>query len=126
VDDQLWSRDPPSGTAEERQAGQEARSRAIAGRWAPPLAWDDDKIDRPGGKPERGWKPSNRSTRRRVDLMEDAEFVRQNDGYRQASVVQVAMRLGVTRDCLEQAYSRARRQAARAAAREVQREAAAC
>jgi hypothetical protein len=125
VYDHLWNRDPPSGTPEERQAGQEARFRAIAGRRAPPLAWDDDKIDLPDGKPEPGWKPSNRTTRRRVDLMEDAEFVRQNDGYRQASVAQVAMRLGVTRDCLEQAYTRTRRQAARAAG-EVQREAEAC
>jgi hypothetical protein len=58
--------------------------------------------------------------------MEDAEYVRQNDGYRQASGAQVAMRLGVTRDCLEQAYTRTRRQAVSAAAREVQAEAEPC
>jgi hypothetical protein len=56
--DHLWNRDPPATTAGERQAGDKARSRAVMGRSAPPLAWDDDKIDLLDGKPENGWKPS--------------------------------------------------------------------
>lgn len=123
VFNRLWDRDPPDATAEERRAAEKARARAVTGRWAPPLAWDDDKIDLPDGKPELGWRPTSRTTRRRADLMEDAEYVRENDGYRQASVAQVAMRLGVSRDCLLQAYVRTKRQAARSADSESPREA---
>ena len=69
--------------------------------------------DRPRRQPARKWKPGKRTTRRAIDLVEDAEFVRQHGGYGGASIGQIAMRLGVSRDCLEQAHARARRYAAR-------------
>jgi hypothetical protein len=111
--DQLWNRDPPNAAPEDREAAQTIALRAARSGWAPPLAWDDDQIDLPRARPERGWKPGNRITRRAVDLVEDAEFVRQHGGYQGASINQVAMRLGIKRDRLEQAYIRARRYAAR-------------
>jgi hypothetical protein len=113
--DRLWDREPPITSRDEREAARESRSCAVARGWAPPMAWDDDQIDLPDGRPAKGWKP-HRTTRRAVDLVEDAEFVRQHDGYRDASIPQVAIRLGVPRNRLEQAYSRARRHAARRAA----------
>jgi len=113
--DQLWNRDPPSATPEDREAAQVIALRAARSGWAPPLAWDDDHIDLPGARPERGWKPGKRISRRAVDLVEDAEFVREYDGYQDATMSQVAMRLGIKRDRLQQAYVRARRYSARSA-----------
>ena len=73
----------------------------------PPQAWDDDQIDLADAQPEHRWKPTGSTQKRAVDLVEDAEFVRSNDGYLQASVPEVAARLGVSPDRLSQAYSRA-------------------
>ena len=68
----------------------------------------------PDGRPSPDWKPRNRTTRRAVDVVEDAQFVRDHGGYRDADNTQIAMRLGVSRDRLDQAYCRARRYAAAA------------
>jgi hypothetical protein len=116
--DRLWDRDPPTETRADREAASATAARAARGGWAPPMAWDDDRIDLPGARPERGWRPGRGIYRRAVDLVEDAEFVREHGGYRDASSVQVAMRLGVRRDRLDRAYLRARRYAARAAGRD--------
>jgi hypothetical protein len=115
--DRLWDRVPPTATRADREAAAAIADRAARSGWAPPLAWDDDQIDLPGARPEQGWRPRRRTSRRAADLVEDAEFVREHGGYRDASTAQVAMRLGVRRDRLDQAYSRARRYAARAAGR---------
>lgn len=123
VYDRLWNRDPPSATPDERWAAEVARSNALNQGWVPPLAWDDDQIDLADGRPAEKWKPSQRKTRRAVDLVEDAEFVRLHGGYRCAPIGQIAMRLGVSRDCLEQAEIRARRYGARGAAIEGEAEA---
>jgi hypothetical protein len=123
--DELWNRDPPTTTPDEREAAQAAKSRAQRHGWAPPLAWDDDRIDLDEAKPAPTWKP-HRMTKRAVDLVEDAEFVRQNGGYRQATMGQIAMRLGVSRDRLAQAHARASRYAARSAAPEAEAEADEC
>jgi hypothetical protein len=124
--DQLWDRDPPTETAAQREAAEMTRAHAVSRGWAPPLAWDDDQIDLDDGQPAPEWKPGNRTTRRATDLVEDADFVRQNDGYRDASIGQIAMRLGVTGDCLEHAHIRARRYAARIADQGQEPEAEAC
>jgi DNA-binding transcriptional regulator YdaS (Cro superfamily) len=58
-----------------------------------------------------------------VDIVEDAQFVRDHGGYRHADNTQIAMRLGVSRDQLDQAYSRARRYAARNATADAEAEA---
>jgi hypothetical protein len=121
--DRLWNQDPPCATASEEEAASHVARDAARRGWAPPQAWDDDQIDLPEGRPEQGWKPSGRTTKLAVDLVEDAEFVRQNGGYRLAGNRQVAMRLGISRDNLDQAYSRARRYAARNAEDDADREA---
>jgi hypothetical protein len=113
VYDQLWDRDPPTTTAADREAAEMARAHAMSRGWAPPLAWDDDQIDLDEGQPAPEWKPAKRTTRRAIDLVEDAEFVRKHDGYGDASIGLIAMRVGVSRDCLEQAHVRARRYATR-------------
>jgi hypothetical protein len=117
VYDRLWDRRPPAETHADREAGAAVAARAAASGWAPPLAWDDDQIDLPDGTPGPGWRPF-RGTYRAADLVEDAEFVREYGGYRDANTGQVAMRLGVRRDRLDQAYLRVRRYAARAAGRD--------
>ena len=50
-----------------------------------------------------------------MDIVEDAQFVRDHGGYRDADNTQIAMRLGVSRDQIDQAYCRARRYASRTA-----------
>jgi hypothetical protein len=115
--DRLWDRDPPTATSADKEAAAAIADRAARRGWAPPMAWDDDRIDLPAGRPERGWRPGRGIYRHAADLVEDAEFVREHGGYRDASPAQVAMRLGIHRDRLDQAYIRARRYAARAAGR---------
>jgi hypothetical protein len=57
-----------------------------------------------------------------VDIVEDAQFVRDHGGYRDADNTQIAMRLGVSRDQLDQAYCRTRRYAARNASADIEAE----
>ena len=121
--DKMWDRDPPAGTREERETCELARSRAASRGWAPPQAWDDAQIDQPDGRPSPDWKPRRRNSRRSVDIVEDAQFVRDHGGYRDADINQVAMRLGVSRDQLDQAYCRARRYAGRNAVTDAEPEA---
>ena len=113
--DKIWDHDPPARTRDQREACELARSLAASRGWAPPQAWDDAQIDQPDGRPSLNWKPRNRTTRRAVDIVEDAQFVRDHGGYRHADNTQIAMRLGVSRDQLDQAYCRARRYASRSA-----------
>jgi hypothetical protein len=114
--DRLWDRQPPRSTAETREATSAALAHACRRGWAPPLAWDDDQIDHPSGRPADGWKPANGGAGRRsaLDLAEDAAWVREHGGYRHASVGEIAARLGVSRSRLEQALCRARKYASAA------------
>ncbi len=104
--DQLWNQPPPHATPHDQITARTARTEAGRRGWPPPMAWDDEVIDRPDGQPAPGWKPSARPVRRAADLVEDAEWVRQHDGYRQAPLSQVAMRLGVTHNALAKAHER--------------------
>jgi hypothetical protein len=104
--ERLWNRRPPQATAAEQRAAEAIRERAH--RYAPPLAWDDDQLDLPEGRPADGWRRGTGKARRAADLAEDAAFVREHGGYRHAPVSEVAMRLGVTRPALEKALSRVR------------------
>jgi transcriptional regulator with XRE-family HTH domain len=54
---ELWNQRPPETSQQEKIAVARARNHARARGWAPPLAWDDDQLDRPGGKPAEGWQP---------------------------------------------------------------------
>jgi hypothetical protein len=114
--DRLWNRDPPTAVPAQRQAAVAAAAEAARLNWAPPMAWDDDLIDQPDGRPAEAWQRRGRGYPA-VDLVEDAEFVREHGGYRRADAAEVAMRLGVSRDQLQHAYVRARRYSERAAKR---------
>ncbi len=102
-------------------AGTQRRIRALMTRaWWPEaiareagvpvrtMAWDDESIDDPDGRPADGWKPSGARNQRSADLAEDAGFVREHGGYKRATNAQVAMRLGVTPSQLEAACARVR------------------
>lgn len=104
---QLWNRQPRRATPRDQAQADAARVQAQRRGWAPPMAWDDDIIDLPDGQPSAGWEPSTRTTHRTADLVEDAAFVREHGGYRQATMRQVAERLGVTLAVLAKAHERA-------------------
>ena len=53
--DRLWNQLPPQGTPREAALARAARAQATAREWPPPLAWDDDRLDRPDGRPARSW-----------------------------------------------------------------------
>jgi hypothetical protein len=106
--DALWNRPPPQATTEEQQLSASALTLARRAGWAPPLAWDDDQLDLPDGRPADGWKRSAGHQRRSADLAEDARWVREHGGYRTASLTEVALRLGVSKPALEKALSRTR------------------
>jgi hypothetical protein len=106
--DRLWNKPPPLATSQDRQLADRAREHAHRRGWPPPLAYDDDLIDSPAGKPAPGWQRT-RTTFRSADLAEDIAFVRENGGYRHAPMGEIAMRLGVTRAAAEQAQSRTRK-----------------
>jgi hypothetical protein len=106
--DNLWDQSPPLASAADRSLATASAHHAGQSGWAPPLAWDDDEIDRPDGRPAEGSQPSARRTRRSAELAEDAEFVRSAGGYRAASMRAIAARLGVPQARLEKAVSRQR------------------
>jgi hypothetical protein len=106
VYERLWDQLPPLGTAAQRQAADDALARARRSRWAPPMAWDDDVLDDPAGRPAPGWRPRRSSQYRSAELAEDARFVRKYGGYRHASITQIAMRLGVSESQLDKACRR--------------------
>lgn len=51
VYDDLWDKPPPCDTPQARTAAARARRYAAVRGWAPPAAWDDDRIDDPRGRP---------------------------------------------------------------------------
>jgi len=56
--DRLWDKQPPRVTRADRELAEAARVHAQRLGWPPPLAYDDDLIDRPGGDAQPGWKRS--------------------------------------------------------------------
>lgn len=78
-----------------------ARNRAAAAGWPPPLAWDDESIDDPTARPDgAGYQPA--------PLIESIRELIAHGLDREA----IARRLGVTRDTVDQAITRARKAAA--------------
>jgi len=106
--DRLWNVESPRQTPAERDLADAAVEAARIRGWAPPLAWDDDQIDKPGAEPEPGWERGSGTSMRSTDLAEDAEFVRSAGGYERASLDVIAGRLGIGRARLEKALSRQR------------------
>lgn len=100
--DRMWDQPPPEATRGERISAVKTRAHAARRGWPPPLAWDDDTIDDPDARPQ----PWQRPTRRRSDdLVADAAELG-GLGYTRA---QMAQRLGISRDALDKAISRAGR-----------------
>ena len=106
--DQLWNTAPPTGTPAEQAAAQASRQHAQRCGWPPPMAYDDDTIDHPDGRPTPGWKRASRTTIPAADLAEDARWLRQHGGYCHATPAELAMRLGVTKAALDKALARTR------------------
>jgi transcriptional regulator with XRE-family HTH domain len=101
--DELWNKPPAEATHRQKIAVSRARNHARAHGWAPPLAWDDDLIDNPAAGPAEGWRRPDGGQRRAGDLREDAEWLITNQGYTREHA---AIRLGVTRSALDQAFAR--------------------
>lgn len=98
--------DTPVVGTDHRSRISVARARNMAARngWPPPAGWDDDTIDDPTVKPERG-RPADRKTRPIEDLIEDLEWLDDTGLTHDAA----AERLGVLPLSLYQACHRAGR-----------------
>ena len=55
--ERLWNQPPPEGNHRARIAASRARNYAAARGWAPPMAWDDEELDKPDGRPANGLAP---------------------------------------------------------------------
>jgi len=103
--DRLWKQPPPEHDQRTKIAAARARNYAVARGWVPPLAWDDDVIDDPDGRPADDWKRPARPKRHSAELAEDAEELFRREGYTREHA---AARLGVSLTALEAALSRTR------------------
>ena len=106
--ERLWNQPPPEGNHRARIAASRARNYAAARRWAPPMAWDDKELDKPDGRPAKGWRRTARTRRPAAKLADDAAELFRQDHTRQ----QAAARLGVTAGGLQRPIGRTRRRAA--------------
>jgi hypothetical protein len=98
-----WDRPPAEDTPTAAYWARRAREDAAERGWAPPMAWDDDAIDLPEGRPAKGWQRT-RTSWRTADLVADVAEL-EGQGYRREDA---ARRLGVTRDAVDKAVSRTR------------------
>ena len=100
--DELWDQPPTQDTRGERISAAKARAHAARQGWPPPLAWDDDDIDEVGAAPQPWRRPTLHPS---GDLAAEAgEFAAW--GYTRT---QAAERIGVSRNTLDKAISRAAR-----------------
>jgi len=70
--ERLWDQPPPEGNHRARIAASRARNYAAARGWAPPMAWDDEELDKPDGRPAKGWRRTAGTRRPAAELAEDA------------------------------------------------------
>ena len=108
--ERLWNQPPPEGNHRARIAASRARNYAAARQWVLPMAWDDEELDKPDGRPAQGWRRTACTKRPAAELAEDAAELFRQDYTRE----QAATRLGVTASALERAIGRTRRHAAEA------------
>jgi hypothetical protein len=106
--DQLWDTPPPARTAEERAAAAASARHAREVGWAPPMAYDDDEIDKPDGGLVPGWKRPETPVPRGGGLIDDIGFLR-TAGYRDAAPRVLAERLGRSKAAVSRAITRHRR-----------------
>jgi hypothetical protein len=102
----MWNTPPPSGTEAERGEAEVFAEHARRVGWAPPLAYDEDEIDAEDGGPVAGWRRTERATVPSADRADDVRFLREHGGYEVATDRELAMRLGVPVDTLQQALRR--------------------
>jgi transcriptional regulator with XRE-family HTH domain len=100
--DELWDQPPPQSTRGERISAAKSRAHAVRRGWPPPLAWDDDTIEQPEASPQPWRRPSGG---RSLDLAAEAAELAAW-GYTRS---QAAERIGVSRNTLDKAISRAAR-----------------
>jgi transcriptional regulator with XRE-family HTH domain len=100
--DELWDQAPPQSGHREKIAANRARNYARARKWAPPAAWDDDRIGDPSAGPAQEWRRPARlgSAGLAAEYRELAAL-----GYTRTLA---AERLGVSRAALEKALERSR------------------
>jgi transcriptional regulator with XRE-family HTH domain len=100
--DELWDQAPPESGHREKIAANRARNYARARGWAPPAAWDDDRIGDPAASPAQEWRRPTRlgSAGLAEEYRELAAL-----GYTRTLA---AERLGVSRAALEKALERSR------------------
>lgn len=68
----LWDALPPADTAAQRTSITKAKKMAAARGWVPPMAWDDEKIDVPAGRPAGARRDRARVCTQRVELLNPA------------------------------------------------------
>jgi hypothetical protein len=123
--ERLWNTPPPRRTEAERATADLFAEHGRQVGWSPALAYDDDLIDLPEGKADpKVWRRSPGDRTRREHLLEDIRFLREVDGaYLRATPAELAVRLGKSKDAVEQALARDRRAQREApAAKEAERE----
>lgn len=81
-----WWRGPQPGDRVSELAAAESRAEAVGAKWAPALAWDDDRIDKPGARPTGVRRRSSRVR------LEDVEWLARSG----LSLDVIAERIGTT------------------------------
>ncbi|MDX3165977.1 hypothetical protein PV516_19505 [Streptomyces scabiei] len=100
--DRAWNADPRTFGVSVRNVTR-TLTRAAAGAWPSPLAWDDDSIDDPTAVPDLGARAS-----RTAALVEDVSWLIEAYGYTRT---QAAERIGVTKAAVDKAFARVKQQA---------------
>jgi hypothetical protein len=109
--ERLWNTAPPRRTEAERATADLFAEHGRQVGWSPALAYDDDLIDLPEGKADpKVWRRTPGERTKREHLLEDIRFLREVDGaYRRATPAELAVRLGKSKDSIEQALARDKR-----------------
>lgn len=86
-----WWRGPQPGDAVDPAEVAASRAEAVRRKWAPALAWDDDRIDKPGARPTGVRRRSGRVR------LEDVEWLARSG----LSLDEISQRMGTTPERLD-------------------------